>query len=255
MKIGDFSQIVGRMEEECLANKEAFADQQLTTRNRDPEQQEHISDNPFRRQHTGPLADRDTAELCRGLNLFANELGIPFDLPVPPYGLPGVWNRKFDMDVMLLIRRAAEYPLCMARGESRSLWNIHDEVKAAIDKAYRQGWEAAHLERDQLDAAASEERYAAQAAAPQQVYFIQCGEGGAIKIGIAVDPAARLRSLQTAHHERLSILVTTKGGQPAEQAYHKRFAAHRLHGEWFSPHPDILAEVARLRALSLRGAA
>lgn len=254
-EIGDFSAIAARMNEEYLKNEAAFADHKLTTRNRDPEQQEHISDNPFRRQHRGVLADRDTAELCLGLNLFATELGIPFDLPVPPYGLPGALNRKFDMAVILLIRRASEYPFCMARGESRSLWNIHDEIKGALEKAYTEGWEAAHLERDKIEAAVAEERYAAQAAAPQVVYFIQCGDDGAIKIGIASDPVARLRSLQTAHHERLSILVTTEGGQRAEQAYHKRFAEHRLSGEWFNPHPDILAEISRLAALSLRGAA
>jgi len=32
-----------------------------------------------------------------------------------------------------------------------------------------------------------------------------------------------------------------------ERAYHRQFAAHRLHGEWFAPHPDILAEIDRLK--------
>lgn len=36
--------------------------------------------------------------------------------------------------------------------------------------------------------------------------------------------------------------MVTKG----ERAYHAMFKAHRLHGEWFEPHPDILAEIARL---------
>lgn len=26
-------------------------------------------------------------------------------------------------------------------------------------------------------------------------------------------------------------------------------AAHRLHGEWFAPHPDILAEIDRLKSM------
>lgn len=78
------------------------------------------------------------------------------------------------------------------------------------------------------------------------VYFIQCGEGGPIKIGIARDPAKRLAGLQTGHFERLQLRALTTGGAKQERAYHDRFAAHRLHGEWFSPHPDLLAEIARL---------
>jgi hypothetical protein len=45
---------------------------------------------------------------------------------------------------------------------------------------------------------------------------------------------------------RLSILALTTGARDVERSYHERFAAHRLHGEWFAPHPDILAEIDRL---------
>lgn len=40
------------------------------------------------------------------------------------------------------------------------------------------------------------------------------------------------------------MLASTRySGDP----YHLRFAAHRHgKGEWFSPHPDILAEIERL---------
>jgi hypothetical protein len=80
----------------------------------------------------------------------------------------------------------------------------------------------------------------------QLVYFVQVGEAGAIKIGIARDPASRLASLQTGHHEDLHIRALTHGGAEQERAYHEQFAAHRLRGEWFAPHPDILAEIERL---------
>lgn len=33
-----------------------------------------------------------------------------------------------------------------------------------------------------------------------------------------------------------------------ERAYHERFMKHHLRGDWFSPHPDILAEIERLNA-------
>ena len=79
------------------------------------------------------------------------------------------------------------------------------------------------------------------------VYFIRSAPGE-IKIGKAIDVQKRLNGLQTSHPHRLQLLATTVGGKPAERAYHARFAEHRLHGEWFSPHPDILAEIERLNA-------
>lgn len=85
-----------------------------------------------------------------------------------------------------------------------------------------------------------------QVALEQLVYFIQCGESGPIKIGIAKDPASRLSGLQTGHHETLHLRAITEGGAEKEKAYHAQFAAHHARGEWFAPHPDILAEIARL---------
>ena len=76
-------------------------------------------------------------------------------------------------------------------------------------------------------------------------YFIQA-ETGQIKIGLAKDPRERLRTLQTGSPVALRLLAFIAGGYDAEQGYHARFAAHRLHGEWFAPHPDILAEITRL---------
>lgn len=81
----------------------------------------------------------------------------------------------------------------------------------------------------------------------QSVYFIHSASGG-IKIGTAIDVSKRLKGLQTAHPVKLELLAQTTGGRAVEQAYHARFAEHRLHGEWFAPHPDILAEIERLSA-------
>lgn len=82
------------------------------------------------------------------------------------------------------------------------------------------------------------------------VYFI-AGDSGPVKIGVAADPAVRLKTLQTANPVRLSILATAKGGSQKEAAYHRRFAAHRLHGEWFERVPEILDEIERLNPLSV----
>lgn len=77
------------------------------------------------------------------------------------------------------------------------------------------------------------------------VYFIRC-ESGPIKIGRARNAEQRLAELQTGNPNALSIVATVAGGVVAERNYHAKFAEHRLRGEWFAPHPDILAEIERL---------
>jgi hypothetical protein len=81
------------------------------------------------------------------------------------------------------------------------------------------------------------------------IYFIQRASGGDIKIGITNDLQERLSSLQTAHSEPLVCLATMNGGAYEEGALHERFKEHRLAGEWFRPHWDILALVAMLRTV------
>lgn len=81
-----------------------------------------------------------------------------------------------------------------------------------------------------------------------QVYFIGSPSqpGSPIKIGFTTDLKKRLKSLQTGSPNKLEVLAAIEAGGSQERAYHDQFAAHRLHGEWFEPHPDILAEIARL---------
>jgi hypothetical protein len=83
----------------------------------------------------------------------------------------------------------------------------------------------------------------------RSVYFVSAGDGP-IKIGVAANPEARLKELQTGHPYRLEILALVEGGTPLEREYHVRFAAHRLHGEWFARHDDILAEIAYLNQVA-----
>lgn len=77
------------------------------------------------------------------------------------------------------------------------------------------------------------------------VYFIG-GDAGPIKIGSSNSPLERLATFQTGSPVVLRIHALAWGGLQKEREYHERFAAHRLHGEWFEPHEDILAEIARL---------
>lgn len=82
------------------------------------------------------------------------------------------------------------------------------------------------------------------------VYFIQ-GAGGAIKIGFTVRSVKeRTVEYQAGSPVPLTLLATREGWQTLEAEYHRYFAEHRLHGEWFAPHPDILAEIDRLRGLA-----
>lgn len=82
----------------------------------------------------------------------------------------------------------------------------------------------------------------------RMVYFV-AAEDGPIKVGMSCDPKRRLRELRTKTGQDLRLLATVPGlgvGSFTEGRYHDRFAAHRLHGEWFARHPDILAEIERL---------
>lgn len=79
------------------------------------------------------------------------------------------------------------------------------------------------------------------------LYFIQSADGP-IKIGLSGDVRKRIKGLQSSSPMKLALLCEVKGGGLMESDYHARFSAHRLHGEWFHPHPDILAEIERLNA-------
>lgn len=90
------------------------------------------------------------------------------------------------------------------------------------------------------------------------VYFVGA-DHGPVKIGFTTKPLCRLASMQLGSPLMLGFLAVVRGPIKVEKAYHARFAAHRSHGEWFHRHPDIIAEIDRLKQLSpadgnLRGA-
>ncbi len=81
-----------------------------------------------------------------------------------------------------------------------------------------------------------------QVRAPERstgVYFIQEADGP-IKIGIAADPVGRLRGLQCGNPRELLILGWIEAPARLEPVLHSHLSAHRLTGEWFEPHPDVL---------------
>jgi hypothetical protein len=61
-----------------------------------------------------------------------------------------------------------------------------------------------------------------------------------LKIGFAKNVGKRLRTLQVGAPKALDVLLSVRGNMDHERFMHKRFAAHRLNGEWFAAHEDIL---------------
>jgi hypothetical protein len=76
------------------------------------------------------------------------------------------------------------------------------------------------------------------------VYFIQAGQDGPIKIGVAADPLLRLDDLQVGSPVALTLLAAIPGGAVHERQLHARFAEGRIRGEWFSADtPGLKGEI------------
>jgi T5orf172 domain len=71
------------------------------------------------------------------------------------------------------------------------------------------------------------------------VYVIQA-EGGLLKIGTSKSFGARFRGLSLMSPVKLEIVALFNGTSKDERAFHKHFARHRHHGEWFEPALEIL---------------
>lgn len=90
---------------------------------------------------------------------------------------------------------------------------------------------------------------------PDKLYFIQAGDDGPIKIGIAVHPKTRLKELQTGNPHKLRLLGVVAGGVKFEQQLHWELRAHRMHGEWFENCDEVLAVLKRETDAMLHGPA
>lgn len=71
------------------------------------------------------------------------------------------------------------------------------------------------------------------------IYFAT--DGDFIKIGWTGvwPPSERVKKQQTGNGRPLWILGCIPGSQRAERGYHKRFARHRVNGEWFRVTPEL----------------
>lgn len=75
------------------------------------------------------------------------------------------------------------------------------------------------------------------------VYFMQAGPFGDVKIGVAKDPLARMRQLQTSVAHKLRIIRVLEGDRAEEKALHDRFGALRKAGEWFAFSKEMQADL------------
>jgi len=80
------------------------------------------------------------------------------------------------------------------------------------------------------------------------LYFVQSTRGGAIKIGFAIDLAARISNLQTGNPEGLKVLLAYDGTSEDEEQLHARFNSLRTRGEWFKPETELLVFITDMTA-------
>jgi hypothetical protein len=71
------------------------------------------------------------------------------------------------------------------------------------------------------------------------IYFAT--DGDFVKIGWTGiwPPSERIKKQQTGNGRPIWILGCIPGSQNAERGYHRRFARHRVRGEWFRLTPDL----------------
>lgn len=67
-------------------------------------------------------------------------------------------------------------------------------------------------------------------------YIYVIGNETAIKIGFSTDPQERLKQLQTANEQPLTLLWSMERADAAqlEKHLHRKFKKHKLLGEWFN---------------------
>ena len=80
------------------------------------------------------------------------------------------------------------------------------------------------------------------------VYFVQAGDSGPIKIGIAWNISARLYALQSAAHEELHLIgdIHCRDREAAlalESKLHQQFKNFHIRGEWFRAASEVFAAV------------
>lgn len=80
-----------------------------------------------------------------------------------------------------------------------------------------------------------------------QVYFIQQGSDGPIKIGFTTNIEQRLKNLQTGSPFPLALLVCVPGSEANEATLHRALKNHHLQLEWFANSREVLFIIEHFR--------
>lgn len=113
------------------------------------------------------------------------------------------------------------------------------EKKRPDPESVRKGVEASQRARMIYDEIA-QEQIRSRKWGGFDVYFVQAGENGPIKIGIATNFEIRLRDLNVSNPCEVKVLALIRGNKKQERALHKRFAHLHIKGEWFRPEEELL---------------
>lgn len=81
----------------------------------------------------------------------------------------------------------------------------------------------------------------------RSLYLIHNTIQNSLKIGVSADPPKRLRSLQIATGDYLTLIFNIKGKAHLEKQLHKEFADIRLASEWFKFDKRIIERFNGLR--------
>ncbi len=81
------------------------------------------------------------------------------------------------------------------------------------------------------------------------IYFIEAIGLERIKIGVTNNLSHRLGILQACSPIRLKVLLAMPGTTQTEAGFHRRFAAFRLHGEWFQATARLRDAIRALQSM------
>jgi hypothetical protein len=80
-----------------------------------------------------------------------------------------------------------------------------------------------------------------------QVYFLQAGDDGPIKIGHTTRPVQdRIDKLQVGNAYELRLIGTIEAHAPYERVLHRKFKHIRMRGEWYRPEVELLQLIQAL---------
>lgn len=112
-----------------------------------------------------------------------------------------------------------------------------DELAFPGDRAARRIFTAL---RDAFLLQESDARYTSKG---PRTYFLQAGTDGPIKIGSTKNLMVRLRTLCAMSPLPLTLLGIVP--TDVEEDCHRQLGAFKLHGEWFSPSPEVIAFIRK----------